>query len=158
MNKLATVLLCANVITVLFPQPGYIHPDEFFQSAEIVAGDIFNIQHFRTWEFNGTSAVRNIVFPYLVLAPPLYMLRSLNSSGIPELQVSAVKVVMATRLPVALLSFLGYLATGRLADCFCADRYICSILYCSSYVNLDLITPEPSLTQWSRCCWLQYCY
>ncbi|BFZ19703.1 hypothetical protein BsWGS_22742 [Bradybaena similaris] len=140
MNKLATVLLCANFITVLFPQPGYIHPDEFFQSAEVVAGDVFNIQHFRTWEFNGTSAVRNIVFPYLVLSPSLYLLRWLNSSGTSEFQVSAVKVVMATRLPVALLSLLGYVATGRLADCFHADRYISSILYCSSYVTWTYYT------------------
>uniref|UniRef100_A0A0B7A8S6 Mannosyltransferase n=1 Tax=Arion vulgaris TaxID=1028688 RepID=A0A0B7A8S6_9EUPU len=140
MNKLATFLLCVNFITVLFPQPGYIHPDEFFQSSEIVAGDVLGVQHFRVWEFNGTSAVRNIVFPYLVLSPFLYLLQWINSTNISELHLSAVKVVMATRLPISFLSLLGYLATGRLADAFHVNKYVSTVLYCSSYVTWTYYT------------------
>ena len=32
------VLAVVLSVSVLWPQPGYIHPDEFFQSTEVVAG------------------------------------------------------------------------------------------------------------------------
>ncbi|KAK7489368.1 hypothetical protein BaRGS_00019476 [Batillaria attramentaria] len=52
MEMKVAAIAVAMLATVLFPQPGYIHPDEFFQSVEIVAGDVFNISHTRAWEFN----------------------------------------------------------------------------------------------------------
>ncbi|XP_059158764.1 GPI mannosyltransferase 4-like [Physella acuta] len=140
MNKLATILLCANFITVLFPQPGYIHPDEFFQSSEIVAGDILKVKHSRAWEFNESFPVRSIVFPYLVISPSMYLLRWLNSTGAASLQLSAVKVVTATRLPQAFLSVIGYLATGKLASVFGIDKYFSTVLFCSSYVCWTYLT------------------
>ncbi|CAL1541643.1 unnamed protein product [Lymnaea stagnalis] len=140
MNKLATILLCINFITVLFPQPGYIHPDEFFQSTEIVAGDVLNVTHFRAWEFNESFPVRSVVPPYLMISPSLYFLRWINGTGIPGFQMSTVKVVMATRLPLAFLSLFGYLATGKLATVFNVDKYLSCVLYCSSYVSWTYFT------------------
>ncbi|GFO16324.1 mannosyltransferase [Plakobranchus ocellatus] len=140
MNKLATILLCVNFITVLFPQPGYIHPDEFFQSTEIVAGDVLDVIHYRAWEFNATFPVRSIVFPYILTSPPLYLLQMLNSTGWSGLQISTVKVVMSTRLPLAFLSVLGYLATGKLAETFQADKHLSTVLFCSSYVTWTYYT------------------
>ncbi|XP_005092851.1 GPI mannosyltransferase 4 [Aplysia californica] len=140
MNKLATILLCVNFITVLFPQPGYIHPDEFFQSSEIVAGDMLGVEHFRAWEFEPSTPVRSIVFPYLVAGPSISLLRWMNSTGIHGLQISAVKVVMATRLPLAFLSVFGYLATSRLALVFGAEEYLSTVLWCSSYVTWAYFT------------------
>ncbi|KAH8860523.1 NAD-dependent protein deacetylase SRT1 [Schistosoma japonicum] len=31
---------------------GYLHPDEYFQSIEVAAGDIYNLDVLRTWEFH----------------------------------------------------------------------------------------------------------
>lgn len=140
MNKVATILLCINFITVLFPQPGYIHPDEFFQSPEIVAGDVLNVTHYRAWEFDASFPVRSIVFPYLLTSPPLYLLRFLNSSLGSGIQISTTKVIMSTRLPIAFLNVLGYLATGKLASTFSVNKYLSTVLYCSSYVSWTYFT------------------
>jgi len=43
---------------VLMPQSGYIHPDEFFQSVEVVTGDVLSTDTIRTWEFNVTAPIR----------------------------------------------------------------------------------------------------
>ncbi|GAB5588437.1 hypothetical protein Unana1_03337 [Umbelopsis nana] len=43
--------------------PGYIQPDEFFQSPEITAGSAFDIEIFTPWEFDPASPARSIVPP-----------------------------------------------------------------------------------------------
>ena len=80
------------------------------------------------------------MFPYVLTSPSLYLLQMLNSTGLPGLQISTIKVVMSTRLPLAFLSVIGYLATGKLADTFHVDRYLSTILYCSSYVTWTYFT------------------
>ena len=37
-------------ILAIYP-PSYIHPDEFFQSQEVLAGSVFGTQIYRPWEF-----------------------------------------------------------------------------------------------------------
>ncbi|KAK6982183.1 GPI mannosyltransferase 4-like isoform X1 [Biomphalaria glabrata] len=140
MNKLSTTLILINFITVLFPQPSYIHPDEFFQSLEIVAGDVLNVTHVRAWEFNESSPVRSIVFPYVLLSPPLYFLKWINSTGLSGFRVSAVKIVIATRLPFAFISLVGYSATERLARAFEVNQYISTLFYSSSYIAWTYLT------------------
>jgi phosphatidylinositol glycan class Z len=39
--------------------------DEFFQSQEITAGNLFNLQYFVPWEFDPTFPARSIIFPAL---------------------------------------------------------------------------------------------
>ncbi|KAI9296269.1 hypothetical protein K502DRAFT_348251 [Neoconidiobolus thromboides FSU 785] len=56
---------------------GYIHPDEFFQSGEILARDILDIDTLVTWEFNPSFPCRSIVFPYIFGAPPFYAFKFL---------------------------------------------------------------------------------
>lgn len=64
---------------VLYPQSGYIHPDEYFQSPEITAGDVFGFQTLRTWEFNETFPIRSILFPHLTTGIPFKILQKLYS-------------------------------------------------------------------------------
>ena len=48
--KLWHALVLLRVVSTLLLQPGYIHPDEFFQSVEIVAGNSLTLagcKHFR---------------------------------------------------------------------------------------------------------------
>ncbi|KAK4469451.1 hypothetical protein MN116_007002 [Schistosoma mekongi] len=45
-------LLCLRFLFVFNLQSGYLHPDEYFQSIEIAAGDIYDLDVLRTWEFH----------------------------------------------------------------------------------------------------------
>ncbi|KAM3967865.1 phosphatidylinositol glycan anchor biosynthesis class Z [Aphomia sociella] len=62
----------------IVPQRGYIHPDEFFQNVEIIAGDILSVDIARTWEFNPKFPIRNIFVPKMILGPPLHLIRIVN--------------------------------------------------------------------------------
>ncbi|XP_030384259.1 GPI mannosyltransferase 4 [Scaptodrosophila lebanonensis] len=57
-------------VLVLVPQNGYVHPDEFFQSVEVMTGDHFRLEHTRTWEFNNTMPLRSITLPFALLRVP----------------------------------------------------------------------------------------
>ncbi|KAG9061915.1 alpha 1,2 mannosyltransferase [Linnemannia hyalina] len=43
--------------------PGYIHPDEFFQSAEITAGNVFGLKVDIPWEYQPELPCRSIIIP-----------------------------------------------------------------------------------------------
>lgn len=43
--------------------PGYIHPDEYFQSAEVTARHVLQIDSFIPWEFQPEHAARSISIP-----------------------------------------------------------------------------------------------
>ncbi|XP_075167212.1 phosphatidylinositol glycan anchor biosynthesis class Z [Haematobia irritans] len=57
-------------IVLVFMGTGYLHPDELFQSVEVINGDHFRLEHVRTWEFNNTMPVRSITLPFLLLRVP----------------------------------------------------------------------------------------
>ncbi len=63
------------VVLVLWPQPGYIHPDEFFQTVEVVAGDALGLDVHRTWEFNVTAPIRSMTLPGIAFGTPLLVMR-----------------------------------------------------------------------------------
>jgi GPI mannosyltransferase 4 len=42
-------------------QPGYVHPDEFFQSSEVAARSVFHFDTFVPWEF--VTGCRSILPP-----------------------------------------------------------------------------------------------
>ncbi|KAI9480133.1 alpha 1,2 mannosyltransferase [Coemansia sp. RSA 990] len=71
------ILLAARILAAV--SPAYIHPDEYFQGPEIAAGDIFQIDALRTWEFTPTSPVRSIVPIYLFTGTPLVVLKLLTA-------------------------------------------------------------------------------
>jgi phosphatidylinositol glycan class Z len=43
--------------------PGYIHPDEFFQSPEITARAVLKVDTLIPWEFHSDYAARSILIP-----------------------------------------------------------------------------------------------
>ncbi|KAM7343274.1 phosphatidylinositol glycan anchor biosynthesis class Z [Cochliomyia hominivorax] len=71
-ENLCTYLFFAvlRVVLVFIPQLGYVHPDEFFQTVEVINGDHFRLEHVRTWEFNNTLPVRSITLPFMLLRVP----------------------------------------------------------------------------------------
>ena len=49
------ILFFIQIIIIALPFPGYIHPDEYFQSAEIMARDTLQLKSRITWEWNTTE-------------------------------------------------------------------------------------------------------
>ena len=87
---------------------GYIHPDEVFQSVEVVAGDVFGLEVVRTWEFNVNSPLRSMVLPMALFGSPLYLLKLINSFVFPLTGVSVVQpylILLLPRLVSLVLSF-----------------------------------------------------
>lgn len=78
LSSASCVLSLVQVIIVVLPYPGYIHPDEYFQSTEIMAGDVLQLKSRRTWEWNRKEPSRNIVFPFLAAGLPFMVLRKLQ--------------------------------------------------------------------------------
>ncbi|RIB12903.1 Glycosyltransferase Family 22 protein [Gigaspora rosea] len=77
-NVIIYIFLCfLRLICAL--SPGYIHPDEFFQSPEIMGGDVFGFEVFRPWEFEQHPQCRSIVIPALTIGLPFKLLKSLNN-------------------------------------------------------------------------------
>ncbi|CAG4954050.1 unnamed protein product [Colias eurytheme] len=60
------ILVGLRFVLTLLPQTGYIHPDEYFQNVEVIAGDIFDVDVARTWEFDPKFPIRNIFVPKLM--------------------------------------------------------------------------------------------
>ena len=98
------------------------------------------MKHFRAWEFDVRSPVRSIVFPYLTVSPSMALLKWMNSTEHSSFQISANKVIMASRLPLTLCSVFGFLVTSRLAHVFGASEYLSTVLWCSSYVTWAYFT------------------
>ena len=61
---------------VLIPtNTGYIHPDEHFQTIEVIAGDVLELDTHRTWEFNVTAPLRSPSVSYGLFGVPLTLLK-----------------------------------------------------------------------------------
>ncbi|KAL3218428.1 hypothetical protein MRX96_005934 [Rhipicephalus microplus] len=68
-------LAILRVSLVFYAQTGYIHPDEFFQSTEVVAGDLFGLKALRTWEFTSPYPIRSIAIIWVTTLAPLLILK-----------------------------------------------------------------------------------
>ena len=73
------IFLLLRVVLVLIPtNSGYIHPDEYFQSVEVIVGDVLELETHRTWEFNVTAPLRSPSIPYTLYGLPLTALKYVN--------------------------------------------------------------------------------
>ncbi|KAG5862354.1 hypothetical protein JTB14_023350 [Gonioctena quinquepunctata] len=79
---LRTLYLCQiflRIILVLVPQTGYVHPDELFQSVEVLAGKFFDVECSPPWEFNRTFPIRSMTIPYFTIGMSYKFLRDTNN-------------------------------------------------------------------------------
>ena len=72
------IFVILRVLLVLFTQSGYVHPDEYFQTVEVITGDVLGLRTTRTWEFNTTSPIRSVTFNMVLFGTPLYLLKALD--------------------------------------------------------------------------------
>ena len=96
------------IVLVFYPQSGYIHPDEFFQTVEVVVGDVFQTETTRTWEFNATAPIRSMTINMLVFGTPLYLLKLFDwllSFLVGWSIISPYLVMVIPRLTMLCLSF-----------------------------------------------------
>ncbi|XP_013401272.1 GPI mannosyltransferase 4 [Lingula anatina] len=138
-GKTAWLLLVAlRLVWVVIPQFGYIHPDEFFQGPEIVAGDILDLDVHRSWEFNTTSPIRSIVFPYLISGPPFYLLKYLIAAGFDArgLILNTMTLLVLPRLMLVLMGFVMDFFIVRMSKMTGSDRWSNLLLFGSSYVAI----------------------
>ncbi|XP_039278397.1 GPI mannosyltransferase 4 isoform X3 [Nilaparvata lugens] len=133
------LLAAIRVALTLLPQTGYVHPDEFFQSIEVVAGSSLGVESNAPWEFNSTFPVRSITSPFLVVGVPLILLRTISifhmfwfGYGF----VTPYTVLVLPRLVCCLLSFLTDYSLYRIC-CLYNQNYRTRLLtLASSYVVL----------------------
>lgn len=122
----------------VLPQYGYIHPDEFFQSAEIVAGDVLGLDVFQPWEFNSSFPIRSIAFPYAMTALPFYALKTLNNLPMFD-GYNIINTTTLLHLPRLFLTIVGLLMdffVYNICKDIDLDPTVPMLLYASSYVTL----------------------
>ncbi|XP_035793410.1 GPI mannosyltransferase 4-like [Anopheles albimanus] len=137
------ILCFLRIVLVFVPQLGYLHPDEFFQSVEVVAGDEYGLEVTRSWEFNSTFPVRSMAVSYLGLKIPFACLRFLSMYtnyylGI-NLRGSYVTLVFPRLLMVA-LSFVNDWSLYRICRSYGLQYQFRLLTLASSYVMLVYAT------------------
>ncbi|XP_021562477.1 GPI mannosyltransferase 4 isoform X2 [Carlito syrichta] len=128
------------VLWCLLPQTGYVHPDEFFQSPEVMAEDILGVQATRPWEFYPSSSCRTVVFPLLTSGSTFWLLRLWEEWGLGPGLVSGYVLLVGPRLLLTALSFALDRAVYHLAPLWGADRWNALVLLSGSYVTLVFYT------------------
>ena len=66
------------VFTFIPSNSGYLHPDEYFQSVEVVVGDALELETHRTWEFNVTAPLRSLSLPFALYGAPITAMKYIN--------------------------------------------------------------------------------
>ncbi|XP_040858504.1 GPI mannosyltransferase 4 [Ochotona curzoniae] len=128
------------VLWCLLPQTGYVHPDEFFQSPEVMAEDVLGLQAMRPWEYFPSNSCRTVVFPLLTSGSAFWLLRFLEELGLWTGPVSSYTLLVGPRLLLTALSFTLDLAVYHLAPLWKADRWNALLLVSGSYVTLVFYT------------------
>ncbi|XP_048397813.1 GPI mannosyltransferase 4-like isoform X2 [Stegostoma tigrinum] len=128
------------ILWCLAPQTGYIHPDEFFQSPEVMAGDILNLKIFRTWEFNTSHPSRSILFPMATAGFSFIVLKTLHNSGLFGSMLSSNNLLIFPRFYLTCLSFILDYCVYHLACLWGADPWYSLTLLSGSHVMLVFYT------------------
>ncbi|EFB14244.1 hypothetical protein PANDA_004892, partial [Ailuropoda melanoleuca] len=124
----------------LLPQTGYVHPDEFFQSPEVMAEDILGVEAARPWEFHPSSSCRSVLFPLLTSGCAFWLLRLWEQWGPWPGPVSGYVLLVGPRLLLTALSFALDMAVYHLAPLWGAERWNALVLLSGSYVTLVFYT------------------
>ncbi|KAI0819879.1 Alg9-like mannosyltransferase family-domain-containing protein [Trametes gibbosa] len=81
---------------------GFIHPDEYFQNGEVIAGSRLGVDAILTWEWNDVFPCRSIVPVWLTTGLSLSMLHILHKGPL----LSPRLIFAAQRLPFLFASFI----------------------------------------------------
>ena len=142
-----TVITINNLLGVLpwlficLPLTGYIHPDEFFQSTEVMASDVFDFKAEKTWEWTSDHPGRNVVFPAIIAALPFSILKYISKCF--KMELTSTWLVIFPRLFMGIVLLLvdrllkNYARRLRLDN---AQFSLLIFLFRSSHVTLVFLT------------------
>ncbi|CAG5102382.1 Similar to PIG-Z: GPI mannosyltransferase 4 (Drosophila melanogaster) [Cotesia congregata] len=137
------ILAGIRILLTLLPQTGYIHPDEYFQSIEVIAGDRFDIDVYKPWEYNTTFPIRSAFVSEVIIGVPYSIINVLSPYLWYYLQVkirTPYFLVTVPRLAICILSFLSDYCLFKLCQ-ICKLNYRSRlIIYASSYVMMIYAT------------------
>ncbi|XP_053316737.1 GPI mannosyltransferase 4 [Spea bombifrons] len=139
-KKLWAALSILRIVWCLVPQSGYLHPDEFFQSPEVMAGDILDLDIDRPWEFLPTNPCRTVVFPLLTSGTAFGIVGLLHQMVFKTTLKSGYILLVAPRLFMTLLSFILDYTVYRIAPIWGSNRWMSMIILAESYVTLIFYT------------------
>ena len=128
-------------IFICLPLAGYIHPDEFFQSTEVMAFDVFDFKVEKTWEWTSDHPGRNVVFPVIVAGLPFSILK--HVSKYLGLGLTSTWLVILPRIVMGMVLFLINRSLKDYAqglDLDTAQRSLLIFLFRSCHVTLVFFT------------------
>lgn len=132
--KLWLFLVFVRFLWVFQPQAGYIHPDEFFQNPEPLAGDMFGYDVHRTWEFNKTQLSRSLFFPTLTSGIPFLILKSLSEVDL--VQITPATLLIFPRLAMVIFSLSTDFCIYNISKLLGFNAKKCLNVFASSYIVL----------------------
>ena len=134
------IFLLLRVVLVLTPtNTGYIHPDEYFQTVEVIAGDVLEIETHRTWEFNATAPLRSPSVSFGLFGVPLTLLKYINLYFYSRLGLSFLGpylLMVVPRLVMLALSLCVDLTVYKICVLYKHSYNQCLATLASSYVML----------------------
>ncbi|KAF5272001.1 hypothetical protein FQR65_LT04982 [Abscondita terminalis] len=103
---LASAIL--RILLTCVPQTGYIHPDEYFQSIEVIAEKVLEVKANKPWEFNVTQPIRTTAPIYFTVGLSYHVLKILNmiAQQFNNSLMTPYYILLFPRLTFCLLSFL----------------------------------------------------
>jgi len=138
------ILLALLRIGICFwPQTGYLHPDEFFQSTDITAGKYFDSKILPSWEFKTEQPIR------CMLIPNVLNYLAFSSATLLSKEPSAYTLLVAPRLAYTLLSFVVDLCLYKLCQYYSSRGlwYLpVSVIFQTSFVCVGCLTRTLSNT------------
>lgn len=164
------ILASVRIILTFASQTGYIHPDEFFQSIEVISGipsfyyavvvsafqltfnvyiyllfigDHFDIDVYKPWEFNATFPIRSVLIPQVVVGFPYAILKRLSPYTFHFLGLSLngpYFFVLFPRLFMCAFSFLSDYFLYKICYMYGQNYRVRLVIYASSYVMLTYAT------------------
>lgn len=142
MNKIILILMIIRLIWTLYCQLSYIHPDEYFQSLEIISSNIFNITSnkiHKTWEFNESNPIRNILIPFIIYSPNYYLLKLLINLNIIN-SINSYILIILPRLSITLISFINDYLLIKISNYLKINKLNVLILFNTSYITFTYLT------------------
>ncbi|KAI9496534.1 GPI mannosyltransferase [Zychaea mexicana] len=118
--------------------PGYIHPDEYFQSPEVTAASVFDIKTFTPWEYQPEHAARSVLVPFLTTGLPLWIVRRVAelAEGTMQQVPRAIDMYFAERVSSFLYSLIIDYAVYRMCKQIGKDPVLPFLLVSTSQVML----------------------
>lgn len=132
------LLALLRVCICFLPQTGYLHPDEFFQSTDIIAGSYFNSKVQPAWEFKAEKPIRCMLIPNVINYIAFSFVELIQGK-----QPSPYLLLVAPRLAYTLFSFIIDFCLFKLCQYY-SSRGLwyqpVSIIFQSSFVCLACLT------------------